>query len=101
MKLRTLFDCRNHWQWLWITGSWSKRSYEPSAKWSASCACCNNTDICENCPLVGYAWSRHCLSSKNSIFRKWQKAETKKTRIKYAHKMVQACNRAIEEELTK
>ena len=101
MKLRALYDCRNHWQWLWITGSRFKLSYKPSAKWKLGCACCESTGSCEDCLLIGYAWSRGCGSSKDSLYRKWKIAETKEERQYYAHKMVTACNRAIEKELTK
>lgn len=100
MKLRALYDCRNHWQWLWITGSSTKQSYEPSNKWIAGCACCQHDETCEDCPLVGYAWSRHCQNN-NSYYWRWAIAKTKKTRRKYARKMVMACNRAIEDILCK
>lgn len=99
--LDALYACRNHWQWLWITGSDYKRSYEPATHWDSWCACCEYRISCKNCPLVGYAWFIHCISSKNSFYRKWFKARTKKTRIKYAYKMVQSCNRAIENILIK
>jgi len=98
--MKSLYDCRNHWQWLWITGSSRKRSYEPSAKWKFRCACCESTNNCEACQLVGYAWSHGCVSSKDSFYTKWLMAETKEERQYYAHKMVMACNRAIENELT-
>ena len=101
MKLRALYDCRNHWQWLWITGSGYKKSYEPATHWYAWCACCEHTEHCTDCPLVGYAWLRNCNSSKNSFYRKWCRVKTKKTRRKYARKMVMACNRAIEDILCK
>lgn len=117
MKLRTLYDCRNHWQWLWITGSIDKDSYEPSEQWEFNCACCefmehrckglnkNKEYICDDCPLTGYAWCR-CLSrsnvpcdapNTNSYYYGWKTSETKEERQYYAHKMVMACNRAIEE----
>ena len=39
-ELDALRKCRNHWQWLMITGNWYKDDYEPSDKWLDSCACC-------------------------------------------------------------
>ena len=121
MKLRTLYDCRNHWQWLEITGSIDKDSYEPSEQWEFNCACCeylghdtqgfniNGDYVCNDCLLTGYAWDRCAsqnrapcdISGTNSYYYGWKMVETKKTRRKYAHKMVMACNRAIEDILCK
>ena len=100
--LDALYACRNHWQWLWITGSKSKKSYEPATHWVAECACCDYVKYCIDCidcPLIGYAWPKGCMTT-GSFYIKWLYAKNKKTRVKYAHKMVMACNRAIENELT-
>ena len=121
MKLRALYDCRNHWQWLEITGSANKEAYKPAKKWQFNCACCesmghieNGTNdegdyICDACPLMGYAWqdnpygeSAPCdWHNTGSYYFAWHEAETKEERQYYAHKMVQACNRAIEDILCK
>ena len=121
MKLRSLYDCRNHWQWLEITGSSEKETYEPAKKWRFNCACCDYMKhsgdgtnakgdyICDACPLTGYAWQVDPHSNTapcdtlntGSYFFAWYIAETKEKRQYFAHKMVQACNQAIEKELTK
>lgn len=126
MKLRALYDCRNHWQWLWITGTYYKKSYEPARKWKFNCALCeymghegdgvnSNGDydaghyVCDDCPLTGYAWDNDpdrrfapCdIEGTNSCYHAWNNADHREERQYYAHKMVMACNRAIEKELTK
>ena len=119
--MKSLYDCRNHWQWLWITGSSEKETYAPAKKWLFYCACCEYMDhtgngtnnegdyICDACPLTGHAWqddpnrgSAPCDGGNTgSYFFAWDTAETKEERRYFAHKMVQACNQAIEKELTK
>ena len=121
--LETLYACRNHWQWLWITGSASKRSYPPADNWPFECACCLyagayfkdnesiwNIDItdrdCTICPLNNYAWSTNinewfeaafCENSDDSIYNHWLDDPSPEN----AYRMVQACNRAIEDILCK
>ena len=105
--LAALYACRNHWSWLYITGDYHKESYIPSKSWDTGCACCQYVLFdrnlpCSKCILNGYAWKDSCMDINHSIYREWfrldqsQKAE----RSLYAHKMVMACNRAIENELT-
>ena len=121
MKLRSLYDCRNHWQWLEITGDGNKRSYEPATHWQFNCACCESMRhescgrnkkgeyICDDCPLTGYAWQGDTSGdfapcdthNTGSYYYAWDTAETKEKRQYFAHKMVAACNRAIDKELTK
>ena len=61
--LRVLYDCRNQWQWLEITGDTEKFSYVPSKKWLQNCACCEYVrptefeyNTCHTCPLIIYAF---------------------------------------------
>ena len=115
-KFESLIKCRNHWQWLAITGSPYKLSYEPSYGWMSACACCeyvenlNTSPLCEGiCPLMGYAWfetvptigtDAPCLKPQSLYFR-WRQAETLKELQLCAQKMVDACNRAIEDMIIK
>ena len=104
-KFESLIKCRNHWQWLAITGSDDKRSYEPSLLWEACCACCEYTEqntkqeSCEGfCGLMGYAWEpcdwdEPCLRP-HSLYLQWKQSDDKKAA---AQKMVDACNCAIED----
>ena len=104
-KFESLIKCRNHWQWLAITGSEDKRSYAPSLEWTACCACCEYTEQttkqkgCEGfCGLMGYAWEPcdwdvPCLRP-HSLYKQWYWSIDKKLA---AQKMVDACNRAIED----
>lgn len=118
-KLEALFKCRNHWQWMWITGDSDKESYEPSREWHNTCACCEYTlgkdeewpelIDCTCCPLNGYAWggawSVTCESS-GTPYSEWfwcdgdSELNTHYRKI-HAKEMVEACNRAIESILTK
>lgn len=103
-ELDALIKCRNHWQWLMITGDWRKRAYLPSNHWVDECACCEFvTDSgrlerdCKLCPLVGIAWSygwNGCVADLTPYVR-WQVADGDE-RIFWANRMVYACNQAIE-----
>lgn len=99
----SLIKCRNHWQWLWITGSADKESYPPSEEWKYGCACCEqlHTD-CYVCVLLGYAWSmaisdKAPCADEGSLYFNWLYAETPGERSYWAHQMVNACNKAIED----
>ena len=115
-KFESLIKCRNHWQWLAITGSDDKKSYEPSYGWMYACACCEYTSKlekydmfwdCSKCPLTGYAWEKlerktsFCDHDQDSYFKLWFQGSSKKERQFYAQKMVDACNRAIEDMIIK
>ena len=123
--LEALYACRNHWSMLWITGSSYKLSYEPANSWPYGCACClfagafifdeklgprygSNYDSrdCSKCLLNGYAWEEArdggCESDPDSFYDEWRcHYETDnhdlEVRKFWAYKMVQACNRAIED----
>ena len=107
-----LIQCRNHWQWLWITGG-RKDSYIEAYKWKHSCACCEYTSNieeytvfydCNKCPLTGFAWDSlgevlcsFCdRSEANSVYDEWKDSENMSCKKKWAKAMVDACNRAIE-----
>ena len=110
-KFEALIACRNHWQFMWITGSHNKYDYGPANEWYSSCACCeydkgmlnfsirSKKSYCEFCPLRGYAWERYCSYNKKSFYGHWYAAETLEQRQFYAGRMVYACNQAIENYL--
>ena len=110
-KLEALIACRNHWQFMEITGSSDKGEYEPSFEWDSGCACCEYIKeayylevlilkkYCDSCPLRGYAWEKDCLLSENSFYANWVKADTPELRQFWAGRMVYACNQAIEKHL--
>lgn len=115
-NFESVIKCRNHWQWLAITGSNDKKSYEPSLEWEQNCACCEYVSKlevydqfwdCSKCPLTGYAWegvdrvTSYCDHDHDSYFKLWLHASSKKERQFYAQKMVDACNRAIEDIIIK
>lgn len=112
-KWESLIKCRNHWQWLAITGDRIKRTYNPAIDWIHGCACCEYTSKvetyyafwdCNECPLTGFSWyslgetgySFCDRLSNNSVYAEWKIARFIEDRQKYAQKMVDACNRAIE-----
>ncbi len=119
-KLRALYDCRNHWSWLWITGSEEKLSYDPAVEWPFMCACClyagaylderlealDKKRDCKKCPLDGYAWNNLRRSScacdwEGTIYDEWCCCDDDvKERQYWSSRMVSACNRAIEDILT-
>ena len=69
----------------------------------------NGDYVCNDCLLTGYAWDRCAsqnrapcdISGTNSYYYGWRTAETVEELQYYAHKMVMACNRAIEDILCK
>ena len=76
-NLQALIKCRNLWQWLAITGSNDKESYKPAKRWPYNCVACmkagstKSTDRernCDNCVLLGYAWSNTILNNICSSF---------------------------------
>ena len=101
-ELEALISCRNHWQFMWITGSKSKDDYEPARKWNSYCAVCEwdgyNLGTCRDCPLSGYAWKVFCNSTK-SFWRGWLRSKSINQRRFWANRMVYACNQAIENYL--
>ena len=103
-KLEALIACRNHWQWLWITGDENKRTYKKSRRWLNGCACCDYSydeaqdDVdCSKCPLNGYAWSSEidfgCEDAGDSFYYLWKTEDEPQD---WAKKMVDACNKSIE-----
>ena len=113
-ELETLYACRNHWQWLMITGNSNKNSYEISLKWEYRCICCEYTLLnyplieekfwdCNMCPLTGFAWiafkdkiASFCDMDKDSFYYGWINSISEKDKIYWASRMVYACNLAIE-----
>lgn len=126
-KLRALYDTRNHWQWLMITGDTDKESYEPADVWVHECGCCEYISVVDEdhipgyaggiaecgpvCPLTGFAWGEYGCYDNLSPYRAWERLsnkvyaydyeeENREYYLKfYAKRMVEACNRAIESEL--
>ena len=80
-EFEALIACRNHWQWLEITESTTKRNYRPSLGWVMECACCEfvtnkrdttlKDDCVEICPMTNFAWQTGCSSDRNSFYVKW------------------------------
>ena len=119
-NLQALIKCRNLWQWLVITGDDDKESYKPAKRWPYNCAACmkagstkesNRKRNCDNCILLGYAWSN---AVRNSVFcesnseysyysyykvLEWIHHYEKKKHKYYANQIVNACNKAIEDIL--
>lgn len=120
-RFETLIACRNHWQWLLITGSHRKQDYVPAQEWPFDCACCfyagsffysdrsvcNDYRGCNNCPLLGYAWNPsndeyHTPCEDNGSYMMWCNYKfNKDIACKYAQQIVSACNRAIEDLISK
>lgn len=119
-KLQTLIKCRNLWAWLAITGSNDKCSYKPARRWAYACPCCMYAGAvikngehfeynrnCNKCPLNDYAWSTgitrriHCQVTHSSFYGGWRNAYLKEDRKYWAMRMVQACDRAIEDLILK
>ena len=114
-ELRTLYNCRNHWQWMLITQSFTKESYKPSLEWLSYCACCNSHH-CYECPLNEFAWTNKlnpsrirtikspfvsgCVDDDDSFYVKWLESSIE-DRPFWAGRMVYACNKAIEAGITK
>lgn len=110
-ELECLITCRNHWQFMWITGSPDKYDYGPANKWDNKCACCEYAkeifnfnrplkgNCCKFCPLTGYAWKSGCSYNKRSFYDNWCEAKTHEQRQFWANRMVYACNQAIENYL--
>ena len=116
-NLQALIKCRNIWQWLAITGNQYKYSYKPSKRWPYNCTACmkagstkrsDKNRNCNNCVLLGYAWSDavlsdiFCVNSKKySYYRLWTNNYFNSTYIDkrkyYANCIVNACNKAIED----
>lgn len=119
-SLEALYACRNHWQWIWITKTNNKLSYPPANDWPFGCACCLYAGAfikygpfqeyygvdsfdrnCDICPLNNYAWNINdavrcfCEASDYSLYNNWKTYYASED----AYKMVQACNRAIEDIL--
>jgi hypothetical protein len=106
-KFETLIACRNHWQWMMITGSGHKTSYLPATSWLNCCACCEYTEddhwgACQvACPLTGYAWDEAgcCYTTVSdigqfcSIYQEWEDNPGSEN----AGRMVYAINKAIED----
>lgn len=98
-KFEALIACRNHWQFMEITGSRNNHAYAPAENWYLFSAACEwdryfRSD-CENCILRGYAWEDFC-DNPCSLWSKWaEPTGTKHTKF-YANRMVYACNQAIE-----
>ena len=115
-EFESLVACRNHWQWLWITGSVNKLSYPPASNWESLCACCeyvenegidvgfewdtHENDCGEHCPLTGFAWASACVYDKTSPYHMWTDARKTEKLQHYAMMMVIGCNKAIEAILT-
>lgn len=107
--LEALIACRNQWSLLYITGNMYKNIYIPSIDWDSDCACCEYSKtywrihdtryVCAQCPLMGYAWNLGCVSDKKSLYNLWLYANNESARSYYAYRIVQACNRAIEDIL--
>lgn len=116
-KFETLVACRNHWQWLAITGDDNKDTYEPAHNWLNWCACCeyidpdDEDDACFDCPLNRIAWGDRARADFYSCYPRtseveeegawsfyydWHHAGTEEDRKDAAHNMVCACNVAIE-----
>lgn len=121
-KFETLIACRNHWQWMVITGSHRKQDYVPAQDWPFACVCCfyagasfylvdgtvcTDDRDCNDCPLLGYAWEpsddkNDTPCDNNGIFSMWWDYKfNREIARKYAQQMVDACNRAIEDYLIK
>ena len=109
-ELEALIACRNHWQFMEISGSDSKSSYNPAKGWDNNCACCSfvglhnrikTIDGCNLCPLSGYAWGQasYNCDMDGSYFRKWAISSTIEQRRFWANRMIYACNQAIENYL--
>lgn len=124
-KLEALYATRNHWQYLAITGFEDKGTYTPSKSWRCLCACCEySMDYtylipvynCGICPLKGYWLHDHpnaTCEEKGTFYDLWCYVEdevdgnnpediakeARQLRKFYAHRMVYACNQAIEAEL--
>ena len=102
-----------------ITGSSQKTDYKPARRWAYQCPCCmkagatltylgENSDSrdCTKCILNGYAWDHPikynqemCYCDSNSYFKQWDNSRPRHERQYWAMRMVQACNRAIEDLL--
>lgn len=113
-KLRALYNCRNHWQWMQITGSAHKEDYAPSREWADNCACCelsrhnyktnedeeDSKSCCDFCPLSGFAWPYGYLQCAfggfESPYQRWSMGTAEKKLKFYAGRMVYYCNVAIE-----
>ena len=101
-----------------ITGSRNKTDYKPARRWAFQCPCCmkagavltytagenNDKRDCTKCVLNDYAWKAatsydniQCLRDPKSYFKLWDDSYTKLHRQYWAMRMVQACNRAIED----
>ena len=116
-NLQALIKCRNLYQWLAITGDSNKESYKPSNRWSYNCAACmkagstkysDGNRNCNNCVLLGYAWGGaykvKCFCESNeldSYYELWHNNRFNHTYINerkyYANRIVNACNKAIED----
>lgn len=114
-KFQTLIKCRNLWAYMAITGSGDKEDYKPARRWAFECPCCmyagaikiqnesrdENRD-CNKCILNNYAWDitytkrMHCVYAQNSFYSKWETREHILDRQYWAMRMVQACDKAIE-----
>ena len=117
-KMQALIKCRNLWSYMAITGSRQKTDYKPARRWAFQCPCCmkagatltylgenaDNRD-CTKCILNGYAWGHAvnysqiiCYRDNSSYFKQWDECTLSRIdRIHWAKRMVQACNRAIED----
>lgn len=108
-----LQKCKEHWRWLADTGGKLRSEYFEikgihSKEWPLNeCYCCEyDTQFtaegevdCPHCPLTGYAWSSSsCLSREVSIFDAWFCSTTSHERSFWALKMVEACDRALNDE---
>ena len=119
-KMQALIKCRNLWSYMAITGLSQKTDYKPARRWAFQCPCCmkagatltylgENSDSrdCTKCILNGYAWGHPikysyvmCYYDSNSYFKQWDSdVNSDITRKYWAMRMVQACNRAIEDLL--
>ena len=117
LKLHYLYECRNIWSLLSITGADTK----PKTKFRNNCPCCHyvvyetpsatNTRNCNYCPLKGFAWNTECEEedkenvwsyyiewcNANSNYSEEEECELLYQRKYWASRMVYACNQAIED----
>lgn len=115
LKLHYLYECRNIWNFLAITGADTK----PITGFKNNCPCCHYVAYetssysvylnCNYCPLKGFAWDFECEVNNEehwSYYEKWGTArdiysdeedgELITQRKHWASRMTYACNQAIE-----
>jgi len=121
-KKQALEKCRDQWKYMAETGAVDKSVYFGNKNTpECLCYCCSygrkrandyNRKMgykvfhesyvhkCKFCPLNDFAWPSYqysCESSSKSLYKKWATPYSKYERQKYAQKIVDACEKALEE----